>query len=87
MKLSAMPPKVKIPAWVKTTDLYIPKRDGQDITSRPDDDLMRGLCPRSAGNLSICETCRGGCSFGAELLRREDARRNGQCPSAKKRKK
>lgn len=34
-------------------------------------ELRRGLCQKSGGDIAVCKTCPGGCRWGLELVRRE----------------
>lgn len=55
-----------------TPEMYLPARRNErlDPAELTDDELRRGLCAKSCGDVAVCKTCAGGCRWGVELARR-----------------
>lgn len=62
----------KEPSWVQTRSMYIHTSDQRPLERLPDEEIRRGLCQRSRGQLSACEACKAPCIFGKLLLRRRE---------------
>lgn len=60
----------KEPSWVQTRSMYIHTSDQRPLERLPDEEIKRGLCQRSRGQLSACEACKAPCIFGKLLMRR-----------------
>ena len=58
----------RIPDWVKTRKLYVPEK--KPIEKWTNEELRRGLCPKSRGMVEACKVCKGKCGIGSTLLER-----------------
>lgn len=68
-----------IPGWVRTPEKYVPTK--KPLKEWTDEELRRGLCPKSGGRVEACRACPGKCLFGfamvARMRRRGDAAHGG----------
>ena len=64
----------KEPSWVQTRSMYIHTSDQRPLERLPDEEIRRGLCQRSRGQLSACEACKAPCIFGRLLMRRREGK-------------
>lgn len=58
----------KTPDWVKTPSVYIHASDKRPLDRLPDEELRRGLCAKSGGDLRVCEQCPGDVCRVARIL-------------------
>lgn len=58
----------RVPDWVKTHKLYVPEK--KPIQKWTIEELRRGLCPKSRGQVEACKVCKGKCRIGSTLLER-----------------
>ena len=63
-------PRKPLPDWVKTPELYMPKRTPASEMSLAM--AKRGLCAKSAGNLEVCRSCPAPCPMGKRSIELTD---------------
>lgn len=57
------------PVDVQSEGLYLPKKKTVQVMTLAE--LVRGMCPKSGHDLSVCrDHCKAPCRYGNELLRR-----------------
>lgn len=56
----------RIPGWVRTPSLYVPTN--KPVKEWTDEELRRGLCPKSGGRVEACRVCKSKCLFGFAML-------------------
>lgn len=56
------------PVWVKTPECYVPTK--KPIKDWTDEELRRGLCPKSGGRVEACRECKSVCLYGFAMMGR-----------------
>ena len=62
----------RILAHMRTPEIYLPASVlmPMPVAEMTVEQLRRGLCQKSRGDVKVCVTCPGGCRWGLELVRR-----------------
>lgn len=72
MRIYDIAPSPHPAGYESTEGMYLPVNSLNQIPAEEmtADELRRGLCQKSRGNVKVCVTCPGGCRWGWELVRR-----------------
>lgn len=60
---------IRPPVWVKTPEIYVPTK--KPIKDWTDEEIRRGLCPKSGGMVEACRNCKSVCLYGCAMMERQ----------------
>lgn len=60
---------IRPPGWVKTPEIYVQTK--KPIKDWTDEEIRRGLCPKSGGRVEACRNCKSVCLYGFAMMGRQ----------------